>query len=105
MDFSTTDEHIALRQAAAGIAARFGNEYYTREAEARELTSELWQALGKHGYPRLIRSQRQAGLVPGRRAAFPPQRGNLCRLDRTNMPAFIRAHHAPAPAIEALLQG
>jgi len=50
MDFSTTEEHIALRQAAAGIAARFGNEYYTREAEARELTSELWQALGKHGY-------------------------------------------------------
>jgi hypothetical protein len=53
----------------------------------------------------LIRSQCQAGLVPGRRAAFPPQRGDLCRLDRTNMPAFIRAHHAPAPASEALLQG
>jgi alkylation response protein AidB-like acyl-CoA dehydrogenase len=50
MDFSTTDEHIALRQAVAGIAARFGNDYYTRKAEAREFTSELWQALGKHGY-------------------------------------------------------
>jgi alkylation response protein AidB-like acyl-CoA dehydrogenase len=50
VDFSTTDEHIALRQAVAGIAARFGNEYYTRKAEAREFTSELWQALGKHGY-------------------------------------------------------
>ena len=50
MDFSTTDEHIALRQAVAGIAARFGNDYYTRKAEAREFTSELWQALGKHGF-------------------------------------------------------
>jgi alkylation response protein AidB-like acyl-CoA dehydrogenase len=50
MDFSTTEEHMALRQAVAGIAARFGNDYYTRKAEAREFTSELWQALGKHGY-------------------------------------------------------
>jgi alkylation response protein AidB-like acyl-CoA dehydrogenase len=50
MDFSTTDEHMALRQAVAGIAARFGNDYYTRKAEAREFTSELWQALGKPGY-------------------------------------------------------
>src|ERR1700728_1950913 len=49
MDFSTADAHIPLRQAVAGIAARFGNEYYPRKAEAREFTSELWQALGKHG--------------------------------------------------------
>jgi alkylation response protein AidB-like acyl-CoA dehydrogenase len=50
MAFSTADEHLALRYAFAGIAAQFGNDYYTRKAEAREFTSELWQALGKHGY-------------------------------------------------------
>src|SRR3984893_9733706 len=50
MDFSTTDEHMALRQAVAAITAQFGNDYYTRKAEAREFTSELWPAAGKHGY-------------------------------------------------------
>ena len=46
MDFSTADEHLALRQAVAAITAQFGNDYYTRKAEAREFTSELWQAPG-----------------------------------------------------------
>src|ERR1700757_274881 len=50
MDFSTADEHLALRQAVAAITAGFGNDYYTRKAEAREFTSELWAALGKQGY-------------------------------------------------------
>src|ERR1700735_3931304 len=50
MDFSTADEHLALRQAGAAITAQFGNDYYTRKAEARESTSERWQARGKHGY-------------------------------------------------------
>jgi alkylation response protein AidB-like acyl-CoA dehydrogenase len=50
MDFATTDDHAALRAAVAAIAAEFGNEYYTRKAEAREYTTELWAALGKHGY-------------------------------------------------------
>ena len=50
MDFATPDEHTALRTAVADIAAGFGNEYYTRKAEAREFTAELWAALGKHGY-------------------------------------------------------
>jgi len=50
MDFAIPDEHAALRAAVAEIAAGFGNDYYTRKAEAREYTSELWAALGKHGY-------------------------------------------------------
>ena len=50
MDFAIPEEHRALRAAVADIAAGFGNDYYTRKAEAREFTSELWQALGKHGY-------------------------------------------------------
>ena len=50
MDFGIPDEHRALRTAVADVAAGFGNEYYTRKAEAREFTAELWAALGKHGY-------------------------------------------------------
>ena len=50
MDFGIRDEHRALRAAVADIAAGFGNDYYTRKAEAREFTSELWTALGKHGF-------------------------------------------------------
>jgi alkylation response protein AidB-like acyl-CoA dehydrogenase len=50
MDFGIPDEHRALRTAVADVAAGFGNDYYTRKAEARDFTSELWTALGKLGY-------------------------------------------------------
>jgi alkylation response protein AidB-like acyl-CoA dehydrogenase len=50
MDFTTGAEHAALRQAVGAIAAEFGGAYFTERAEAREPTTELWQALGKHGY-------------------------------------------------------
>src|ERR1700730_2525665 len=50
MDFGIPDEHRALRTAVADVAAGFGNDYYTRKAEAREFTAELWAALGKLGY-------------------------------------------------------
>jgi alkylation response protein AidB-like acyl-CoA dehydrogenase len=50
MDFGIPDEHRALRTAVAEVAAGFGNDYYTRKAEAREFTTELWAALGKLGY-------------------------------------------------------
>ncbi|MER5388132.1 acyl-CoA dehydrogenase family protein [Saccharopolyspora sp. NPDC002686] len=50
MDFKESDEHRALRDAVGAIAAEFGGDYFARKAEAREPTSELWQALGEHGY-------------------------------------------------------
>ena len=50
MDFAVSVEHRELRAAVAGIAAGFGGDYYTRKAEAREFTSELWSALGQQGY-------------------------------------------------------
>jgi alkylation response protein AidB-like acyl-CoA dehydrogenase len=50
MDFGIPDEHRALRTAVADVAVGFGNDYYTRKAEAREFTAELWAALGKLGY-------------------------------------------------------
>ena len=50
MDFTPDEDHAALRAAVAEVAAGFGPDYYTRKAEAREGTDELWAALGKHGY-------------------------------------------------------
>jgi alkylation response protein AidB-like acyl-CoA dehydrogenase len=50
MDLTETDEHKALRQSVGAIAEKFGSDYYVRKAEAREPTSELWQALGDHGF-------------------------------------------------------
>ncbi|MFJ8816594.1 acyl-CoA dehydrogenase family protein [Amycolatopsis thermoflava] len=50
MDFSSNDEHIALREAVRAITAGFGGGYYARKAEAREPTEELWRKLGEHGY-------------------------------------------------------
>jgi alkylation response protein AidB-like acyl-CoA dehydrogenase len=50
VDFSTNADHVALRAAVAEVAADFGHDYYTRKAEAREHTSELWTALGEQGF-------------------------------------------------------
>jgi alkylation response protein AidB-like acyl-CoA dehydrogenase len=50
VEFSDSAEHRALRQAVGAIAADFGGAYFARKAEAREPTTELWDALGAHGY-------------------------------------------------------
>jgi alkylation response protein AidB-like acyl-CoA dehydrogenase len=50
MDFHDSEEHRALRAAVGAIAGGFGGAYFARKAEAREPTTELWQALGDHGY-------------------------------------------------------
>ncbi|MBO0874199.1 MAG: acyl-CoA/acyl-ACP dehydrogenase [Pseudonocardia sp.] len=50
MEFTVSEEHLALREAVSAITAKFGGDYYTRKAEAREFTSELWQVLAQHGY-------------------------------------------------------
>jgi alkylation response protein AidB-like acyl-CoA dehydrogenase len=50
MDFHQTDEHRALRAAVGAITANFGGKYFARKAEAREPTTELWTALGDHGF-------------------------------------------------------
>ncbi len=50
MDFRDTDEHLALREAVRDVTAKFGGDYYARRAEAREPTTELWRALGEHGF-------------------------------------------------------
>jgi alkylation response protein AidB-like acyl-CoA dehydrogenase len=50
MDFRDTAEHLALREAVRDVTAKFGGDYYARRAEAREPTTELWRALGEHGF-------------------------------------------------------
>ncbi len=50
MDFSTNPEHEALRKAVADICDAFGSRWYVERAERREPITELWQALGRHGY-------------------------------------------------------
>ena len=49
MDFDLPEEHIALRKMVGAIADRFGPDYYTSRAEARQPTPELWAELGAHG--------------------------------------------------------
>ena len=50
MDFSESPEIADLRAAVGAITGRFGGDYYARKAEAREPVTELWRALGEHGY-------------------------------------------------------
>ncbi|HEY4463803.1 MAG TPA: acyl-CoA dehydrogenase family protein [Streptosporangiaceae bacterium] len=50
VDFSDSPELADLRAAVGAITDRFGGDYYARKAEAREPTTELWRALGEHGY-------------------------------------------------------
>ncbi|KJF16653.1 acyl-CoA dehydrogenase family protein [Acidithrix ferrooxidans] len=50
MDFTENEEHVALRVAVAAICDDFGAEYYQSHAESRTPTTELWRALGDHGY-------------------------------------------------------
>jgi alkylation response protein AidB-like acyl-CoA dehydrogenase len=50
MDFTPNEEHEALREAVGAICDKFGAEYYQRHAESRTPTTELWQALGDHGF-------------------------------------------------------
>jgi alkylation response protein AidB-like acyl-CoA dehydrogenase len=50
MDFQESDEQMMLRQAASGIAAGFGHDWFVRKARAGERSDELWQALAKQGF-------------------------------------------------------
>ncbi|MEU0936660.1 MULTISPECIES: acyl-CoA dehydrogenase family protein [unclassified Embleya] len=50
MDFRESDEHRALRAAVGAITDGFGPGYFAEHSRDRRPTTELWQALGKHGY-------------------------------------------------------
>ncbi len=50
MDFAESEEHRALRSAAAEIAAKFGPRYYAERSAERRPCTELWAALGEAGF-------------------------------------------------------
>ena len=50
MDFGESPEHELLREAVAGVARRFGHDYYAACAREDRPTDELWQAVADHGF-------------------------------------------------------
>lgn len=50
MEFTESDEHVALRSAVGEITDSFGPGYFRAKAERGEPTTELWRALGEHGF-------------------------------------------------------
>ncbi|MCW2612084.1 MAG: hypothetical protein QOC93_424 [Actinomycetota bacterium] len=50
MDFSESTELTMLRDAVAGLAGRYGHEYFTTQAKTGGNTRELWAAAGEAGY-------------------------------------------------------
>lgn len=50
MDFSESSEHLALRDAVSGIAARYGHDYFARCAAEGRFTAELWSDVFDGGF-------------------------------------------------------
>ena len=50
MDFSEPPEHVMLRDAVGGIAAKFGHEYFAERARTGGRATELWDAVGDAGF-------------------------------------------------------
>ncbi|WP_299053582.1 acyl-CoA dehydrogenase family protein [uncultured Nocardioides sp.] len=48
--FEETEERRELRKAVAGLASRYGREWFTEKARSGEKTTELWLDVAKHGY-------------------------------------------------------
>jgi alkylation response protein AidB-like acyl-CoA dehydrogenase len=48
--FLETAEHGLLRESVRGVVAQYGHAYYVEKARARGQMSELWAALGEHGF-------------------------------------------------------
>jgi alkylation response protein AidB-like acyl-CoA dehydrogenase len=50
VDFSDTPEQVMLREAVAGVARKFGHEYYVECVRTGAKTDELWNALADRGF-------------------------------------------------------
>jgi alkylation response protein AidB-like acyl-CoA dehydrogenase len=50
VDFSEPPEHVMLRDAVGGIAAKFGHEYFAERARTGGRATELWDAVGDAGF-------------------------------------------------------
>ncbi len=50
MNFTETDEQLALRAAVADLGRKYGYAYFTRQARSGGRLTELWQEAGKLGF-------------------------------------------------------
>src|SRR3954469_10635769 len=50
MNFTETEEQIALRKAVAELGKRYGHDYTAPRARAREPLTELWEEAGRSGF-------------------------------------------------------
>jgi alkylation response protein AidB-like acyl-CoA dehydrogenase len=50
VDFAPNPDHDLLRQTVAEIAASFGHEWFVERARSGEKATELWRAMGDHGF-------------------------------------------------------
>src|SRR4051812_14024073 len=50
MSFAETEERVALRQAVADLAAKYGPDYFVGTARSGGKTDALWQEAGSLGY-------------------------------------------------------
>jgi alkylation response protein AidB-like acyl-CoA dehydrogenase len=50
MNFSETEERLALRKAVSDLARRYGHEYYQKLARSGGHTTDLWNEAGRLGY-------------------------------------------------------
>ncbi len=50
MDFQESPEQSALREAVAGIATRYGHDYYRAQSAQHAGLTEIWQELGSAGF-------------------------------------------------------
>jgi alkylation response protein AidB-like acyl-CoA dehydrogenase len=50
VNFTETDEQVALRAAVADLGRKYGYAYYTRQARSGGRLTELWQEAGKLGF-------------------------------------------------------
>ncbi|MDH2412677.1 acyl-CoA dehydrogenase family protein [Nocardioides sp. CER19] len=48
--FSEPEERVALREAVARLAGKYGHDYIARQAASGEKTTELWLEMGRHGF-------------------------------------------------------
>jgi alkylation response protein AidB-like acyl-CoA dehydrogenase len=50
VEFDENEDHAAIRDAVAAVAAKYGGGYYTERAERHLPTMELWHDLGRQGF-------------------------------------------------------
>jgi len=50
VNFTETEEQVALRAAVADLGSRYGYGYFTKQARSGGRLTQLWQEAGKHGF-------------------------------------------------------